>query len=125
MKTESQRAMVAAEIANLEQGVYYGNQHQEGSANLREAPSQKQAAEMLNVSDPVPGSKRSAQFQRKCAQALSAIEAGRILPAVKPVCACVNCSPRTASAILTKLVTDDARFSRDTRGRIAFDGVGG
>ncbi|MET0063219.1 MAG: hypothetical protein ABW176_13085 [Candidatus Thiodiazotropha endolucinida] len=48
---ESQRAMVAAKIANLEKGKYYGNQHEEGSANLRGAPSQAQAADLMQVSE--------------------------------------------------------------------------
>jgi len=42
--------MVAANIANLEQGTYYGNQHV-ATANLRDAPSQSEAAEKLNVSE--------------------------------------------------------------------------
>lgn len=70
----------------------------------------------------VPGSKRSIDFQRKYATAIKAIEQGEILPAVKPVMSRVNCSPRTASAVLAKAVDSDSRFSRDTRGRVSFNG---
>ena len=78
---ESQRAMVAARLANLEVGGDGRNQHTEGSANLQN-PSRKEAAEKLNVSersvkpDRVPGGKRSAKFQRKYAKAVKAIEGG-------------------------------------------------
>ena len=66
----------------------------------------------------VPGRRRAATFQRKYAQAVSAIEGGEILPEVKPVAALVACSTRTASSILARAVESDDRFSRDTRGRV-------
>ncbi len=70
--------------------------------------------------DRVPGGKRSAQFQRKYAQAVKAVTNGVIRPEVKPIADHVACSTRTASSILSKAVQDDCRFSRDTRGRVTF-----
>ena len=121
---ESQRSMVAARLANLEHGGDRKSDNQ--TANLQHDVSRKEAAEKLNVSersvkpDRVPGGKRSARFQRKYAKAIQGIVNGLIKPEVKPVAAHVSCSTRTASSILTKAVKDDERFSRDTRGRIAF-----
>ena len=45
----------------------------------------------------VPGRKRQQTFQRKYAQAVSAIERGDTSPEVKPVATLVACSTRTAS----------------------------
>lgn len=73
--------------------------------------------------DRVPGGKRSAQFQRKYAAAVKAVEDGVIAPEVKLVAAHVSCGTRTASSILTRAVKDDERFSRDTRGRVTFKAV--
>jgi hypothetical protein len=44
---ESQRAMIAKRLANMTVG---GNRHSDHCANLRNGPSQDQAAEMLHVS---------------------------------------------------------------------------
>lgn len=73
-----------------------------------------------NPPDRVLGGKRSAKFQRKYAKAVKAIEAGVIKPEIKPVASHVSCSTRTASSILARAVNVDGRFSRDTRGRVAF-----
>ena len=124
---QPQRAMVAANIANLPAST--GNQHGEVAANLQSPPTRKQAVEMLNVSersvnaDRVPGGKRSAEFQRKYAKAIKAIEGGTIAPEVKPVVVHVSCGTRTASSILAKAVKDDERFARDSRGRVTFKAV--
>ena len=77
-------------------------------------------AELGSTKYRVPGRKRKQMFQRKYAQAVSAIERREILPEVKPVAALVACSTRTASSILAMAVESDGRFSRDTRGRVVF-----
>jgi len=105
----TQRAMVAARLANLDNGGQVGNSR---TANLQDYPTRKEA-EKLNVSersvkpDWVPGSKRSAKFQRKYAKAIKAIAGAVIKPEVKPVAEYVSCSTRTASSILAKAVKDD------------------
>jgi hypothetical protein len=49
--TETQRACIASEIANMKHGDFHGNQHKSVSANLQIPPvSQSSAAEMFNVS---------------------------------------------------------------------------
>ena len=124
---QTQRAMVAAEIANL------GKEDSRRAGNnckfAVDTPTRKRAAEMLNVSersvntakpDRVPGGKRSAQFQRKYAQAVKAIESGVIKAEVKPVSTHVSCSTRTATSILAQAVKEDERFARDSRGRVTF-----
>lgn len=72
--SESQRAMVAAKLAKMERG---GDMVSEQSANLRNGPTQSDAAEMLNVS------RRAVQTARKVENAgtpeiIGAVEDGRI-----------------------------------------------
>ncbi len=122
VSSQPQRAFVA-ETVKLEPGPA-------SIANLQGIRTQ--AAEVLSVPgksvkpvipDRVPGSKRSSNFQRKYAAAIKAIETGDIRPEVKPVSLTVGCSTRTASSILAKAVDSDDRFSRDSRGRVAFKAV--
>ena len=46
--TESQRSMVAAKLAKISTNEFRGNQH---TANLQEAPTRAEAADLLNVSE--------------------------------------------------------------------------
>ena len=61
--SESQRGLVAASIASLPHGGNRGNQHTGGKGSIDLLPTQKQAAEMLNVS--VPTVKRSKEVLAK------------------------------------------------------------
>lgn len=57
---ESQRAMVAAKIANMSSSDFRGNQH---TANLQEATTRAEAADQLNVSERSVNSAKKVQSQ--------------------------------------------------------------
>ncbi|MCG7945833.1 MAG: ParB/RepB/Spo0J family partition protein [Candidatus Thiodiazotropha taylori] len=74
---ESQRAMVGAKIANLEQGKYHGNQHEKLPANLRGAQTQAQAADLMQVSE--RSVNKAKKVQKEGAEELiEAVEEGQV-----------------------------------------------
>ncbi|MHB1239854.1 MAG: DUF551 domain-containing protein [Gammaproteobacteria bacterium] len=105
--TESQRAMVAAKIANMRQGE---RTDLRPSANLRKV-SQKQAAELLNVSDRSVSNARKVQ-ERGAPALVEAVERGKLaVSAAAGIARAV--SPDTQSRIVeTDLVKSAARYLR-------------
>lgn len=73
---ESQRAMVAASIANLPIGGDGRNQHTEGTANLQ-TPSRAQAAEKLNVSERTVNTAKKVQ-RDGTPELTDAVQSGRV-----------------------------------------------
>jgi len=116
--------MVAARLANLTKADA-AVLSSDATADLQ-SHTRKEAAEKLNVSvrpvkpDRESGGKRSAEFQRKYAKAVKAIEAGNLAPEVKPVAVHVSCGTSTETSILAQAVKVDRRFSRDTQGQVMF-----
>ncbi len=74
---ETQRAVIAARLANIERGGDGSNQYQSKSANLRNSISQPEAAKMLNVSERSIQNVKS--VERDAPDLVPLMEAGRIV----------------------------------------------
>lgn len=72
--TESQRSMVAAKLAKMSATEFRGNQH---TANLQEAPTRAEAAELLNVSERSVNTAKKVE-REGAPELIEAVEQGRV-----------------------------------------------
>jgi len=111
---ETQRGIVASKLATMEQGGDGRNQH-EGSANLRKAVTQSEAAQMLNVSERTIQTIKA--VEREAPDLVSLMESGQL----KASAAMTEAKRRTVSNTLASIEVQEVKQAQGIYDVIVLD----